>query len=133
MAETKKLTKKVIYERIIEVLKGVDIEDKEVLINRLNTDIELLNKKNTSTGGTSKTQVENAQIKNVLLAELAKIGTPVTISDLMSKSEVIANYTLENGKHLSNQKINALFIQLLEDKKIVNTKDKKKSYFTVAW
>ena len=68
----------------------------------------------------------------MLVEELAKVGKPVTITDLMNTSETVANYRLENGNALSNQKISAIFKQLVENKILVKVIDKKKSYFSIA-
>ena len=68
----------------------------------------------------------------MLVDELAKINKPITITDLMNASETIANYRLENGNALSNQKISAIFKQLVENKTLVKVVDKKKSYFSIA-
>ena len=104
----------------------------EDIVTFLNGRIEVLNNKTNGSKTPTKGQVENDKVKEMLIAELAKVGNPITISDLLTQSEVIANYVLENGKHLSNQKISALFTQLVAENKIVNTKDKKKSYFSVV-
>lgn len=66
------------------------------------------------------------------MEELAKVGKPITITDLMNSSEVVKEYRLENGNALSNQKISAIFKQLVESNKIVKVIDKKKSYFSIA-
>ena len=63
--------------------------------------------------------------------ELAKIAKPITITDLMATSEVVKNYVLENGNHLTNQKISALLKQLVDSQVVDKMIDKKKSYFTV--
>ena len=68
----------------------------------------------------------------MLVEELAKIGKPITITDLMNTSEIVKNYTLENGNNLTNQKISAIFKQLVESNKIVKVTDKKKSYFSIG-
>lgn len=122
----KKLTKKEMFEMIKEVCV-----DKTDIIDFCNHEIELLNKKNSKTGAT-KTQKENEKIANMLIEELTKIGKPISITDLMNTSEVVKNYVLENERPLSNQKISAIFKQLVENKRIVRTQDKKKTYFSIG-
>ena len=72
----------------------------------------------------------------MLVNELAKIAKPITITDLMATSEVVKNYVLENGNHLTNQKISALLNKMADPENanapIVKVTDKKKSYFSVA-
>lgn len=125
MEKIKKPTKKETLLKIREV-----VIDNEEYVSFIDHEIELLDKKN-SKNGTSKTQVENEKVKIMLVEELTKLGKPVTITELMSESEVVANYVLENGAKLSNQKISALFTQM-KDTQIVRITDKKKTYFSVV-
>ena len=121
----KKLTKKDYF----EMIKGV-CADRADIIDFCNHEIELLTRKNSKSGAT-KTQKENEVVAEMLMKELAKINRPVTITDLMNSSEIIKNYILENGNPLTNQKISAIFKQLVENKKLVKVTDKKKSYFSI--
>ena len=122
----KKLTKKDYF----EMIKGV-CADRTDIIDFCNHEIELLSRKNSKSGAT-KTQKENEIVANMLVEELAKIGKPITITDLMNTSATIKDYTLENGNNLTNQKISAIFKQLVESQKIVKVVDKKKSYFSIG-
>ena len=121
----KRLTKKDYF----EMIKGV-CADRADIIDFCNHEIELLSRKNSKSGAT-KTQKENEIVANMLIEELAKVGKPITITDLMNTSEIIKGYTLENGNNLTNQKISAIFKQLVESQKIVKIVDKKKSYFSI--
>ena len=123
----KKLTKKQMFEKVLVLVEG-----NQDLVDFVNHEIELLDRK-ASRSSETKTQKENLKVKDMLLEELVKIETPVTISDLMEKSDIVANYILDNGSKLSNQKISALFKQMVDDDKtIVKVTEKKKSYFSVA-
>ena len=122
----KRLTKKDYFEMIKEVCA-----DRTDIIDFCNHEIELLSRKNSKSGAT-KTQKENEIVANMLVEELAKIGKPITITDLMNTSETVKGYTLENGNNLTNQKISAIFKQLVESNKIVKVVDKKKSYFSIG-
>ena len=124
--ENKKVTKREYFGMIIDMCK-----DREDIVNFCKHEIELLDKKNAK-GGVTKTQKENEIVANVLMEELAKVGKPITITDLMNSSEVVKEYRLENGNALSNQKISAIFKQLVESNKVVKVIDKKKSYFSIA-
>lgn len=121
----KRLTKKDYF----EMIKGVCANNADI-VEFCNHEIELLNRKNSKSGAT-KTQKENEIVAEMLIKELAKINKPVTITDLMNTSEIVKNYTLENGNKLTNQKISAIFKQLVENKKITKVTDKKKSYFSI--
>lgn len=122
----KRLTKKDYF----EMIKGV-CADRADIVDFCNYEIELLSRKNSKSGAT-KTQKENEIVANMLVEELAKIGKPITITDLMNTSEIVKGYTLENGNNLTNQKISAIFKQLVESQKIVKVVDKKKSYFSIG-
>lgn len=122
----KRLTKKDYF----EMIKGV-CADRTDIIDFCNHEIELLSRKNSKSGAT-KTQKENEIVANMLVEELAKVGKPITITDLMNTSEIVKGYTLENGNNLTNQKISAIFKQLVESNRIVKVTDKKKSYFSIG-
>lgn len=122
----KRLTKKDYF----EMIKGV-CADRADIVDFCNHEIELLSRKNSKSGAT-KTQKENEIVANMLVEELAKIGKPITITDLMNTSEIVKGYTLENGNNLTNQKISAIFKQLVESQRIVKVVDKKKSYFSIG-
>lgn len=125
MAEIKKLTKKDYFGMIREI-----VIDNPELVAFIDHEVELLTRKNSKTSQT-KVQKENEVVAEMLIKELTKIGTPVTITDLMTASDVVKGYVLENGNHLTNQKISAIFKQLTESNQIVKVTDKKKSYFSV--
>ena len=122
----KRLTKKDYF----EMIKGLCADSADI-VDFCNHEIELLSRKNSKSGAT-KTQKENEIVANMLIEELAKVGKPITITDLMNTSEIIKGYTLENGNNLTNQKISAIFKQLVESQKIVKVVDKKKSYFSIG-
>ena len=126
--ENKKRTRKII---LGEILNLAQVQANEEYTTELNKIIAQLEKKNTKSGVT-KTQKENEIVANMLVDELEKVGKPITITDLMNASEVIKEHRLENGNALSNQKISAIFKQLVENKTLVKVIDKKKSYFSIA-
>lgn len=101
------------------------VKDNAELVAFVDHELELLARKNTGNTQT-KVQKENVAVAEMLLEELAKAGR-TTITDLMNTSEVIQNYTLENGNKLTNQKISAIFKQQLEAGNITKTVEKKKA------
>lgn len=124
--ENKKITKREYFAQLREI-----VIDRPELVAFIDHEVELLTRKNSGTTQT-KTQKENEAVMEMLIAELTKVNKPVTITDLMNTSDTIKTYVLENGNPLSNQKISALFKQLIEANRIVKVTDKKKSYFSVA-
>ena len=121
MVNTKK-SKRVLFGELLELEV---IQNNEEYKNFIKHEIELLEKK-SSNKVTTATQKENEELKKIILTTLETIGTPVTISDLQSQNDELSR------EKYSNQKINALLTQLKNENKVINTKDKKKSYFTVA-
>ena len=114
-----KMTKREMF----EMIKGVCANDTRI-VEFCAHEIELLNRKSSKSTQT-KTQIENENIKGAIVNALTEIAKPVTITEMQELNTEMANY--------SNQKLSALLKQLVEnDKKVVKTVDKKKSYFTVA-
>lgn len=126
MEKSKKLTKRDYFAKIREIVAGNT--ELEAFIDH---EVELLNKKNSGNTQT-KTQKENQEVAKMLVKELTKLAKPLTITDLMASSETVRTYTLENGNTLTNQKISAIFKQLVDAGTLVKVIDKKKSYFSVA-
>lgn len=117
MAETKKLTKKDYFTQLKEIVK-----DNVELVAFIDNELDLLSRKN-SKSTMSKTQVENENIKKVIVNALTEIGTPVTITELQKANENLAIY--------SNQKISALLKQLVDSEIIKRVVEKKVARFCV--
>lgn len=114
----KKITKRFVLNHIIENY-GKDT----LVVDYARHELELLDKKANSKTPT-KTQLENENLKEVIVKVLTNGATPMTITDIQS-----VNQELEN---LSNQKISALLTQLVKDKVVVRTTDKKRAFFSIA-
>ena len=111
----KKITKRMVLEHLIE-----NYANDTMVVDYAKHEIELLdNKKSSNTK--SKTQIENESIKNVIVETLTQLSKFVTISELQSANEELAN--------LSNQKISALLKQLVDTEIVKKQIDKKKAYF----
>ena len=113
--ENKKLTKKEKFAMIKEY-----IQDNEMLMEFIDNEINLLTKK-ASSSAKSKTQVENENIKTVIVNLLKSTSLQYTITDFQNAFEEMKDY--------SNQKLSALFTQLYKENKIERIDDKKKTYF----
>lgn len=118
-----KMTRKEMFTEIAKVVATVENPIKEEMVEFLNHQIELLDKKGSKSGPT-KTQLENEKLMADLLEAMMEMEKPVTITEFqkLSSAEVST---------LSNQKLNALLKKLKEDGKIYNEVIKKKSYFSV--
>ena len=125
MAE-KKITKRDMFNEIIKMMNGEQMSvSSQAVIDFANHEIELLNKKSSSSSGKqTKTQLENESYKEIILETLKTADKPITISELMRRNETIAE--------LSNQRVSAMLSQLWKVEKIVRTYEKKKAYFSIA-
>lgn len=121
---TKKITRKEMFAMIQAVVANSTATNKGEMVEFIEKQIAQLEKKSGSSKPT-KTQIENESLKGEILNEMAKIGKPVTISEFCENS----NSEVAN---LSNQKLSALFNQLVKAEKMVKTVDKKKSYFSLV-
>lgn len=122
MAE-KRTTKKENFYKIIEVLQANDRND---LVEIIQHEIELIEKK-AMNGKKTKTQEANEVIKDLIIAELVRIATPVTITELLQQSKELADMT-----NNSNQKVSALMTQLKDTGKVTREQVGKKATFTVT-
>ena len=121
---TKKITIKEMFAMIQGVVANSTAENKVEMVEFIEKQIAQLERKSGSSKPT-KTQLENENLKEAILEEVAKIGKPVTISEFCENS----NSEVAN---LSNQKLSALFNQLVKAEKMIKTTEKKKSYFSVV-
>lgn len=85
--------------------------------------IAQLDKKNAGGKKQTATQIANASLKDEIIASMEK-GKKYTITDMLKGFSCCAD--------LSNQKISALVRQLVNDKVLVRTEDKRKAYFELA-
>lgn len=120
----KKMTKRDYFNQVLAIVENAkeNIENYEDVKNFIEHEIELLNKKKSSTKPT-KTQVENEKIKARILEVLTEVNEVMTISELM---------TADGLEGYSNQKLSALANQLVKEEKVVKTSVKKVSYFKIA-
>ena len=130
-----KFTKNEIYSTVIALVSGTEtptFEKKdgdttvmvtvpsEVIIDRMNKDIELASKKSSKSGKPTKTQVENEQLKDAMLDAMCG-QSAMTIDEIKGICEEVAN--------LSTSKISALLTQLRESGQVDRTYIKKKAHF----
>lgn len=117
--ENKKMTKKDYFN---ELLKIGAIASNESLVDFINHELELLDRK-SSKSTLSKTQVENNSIKDIIINVLQESAKPMTITEIQLVNEDL--------KELSNQKISALLKQLVDTDLVERIVDKKKTYFQI--
>ena len=117
----KKVTKKEMFGRIIEIVEGANVQDVETIVEFLNHEIELVSKKRN---GQTKVQKANEGLIEVIYNAIAEAEKPVTVTEIyeMVKSDEIT----------SPQKVSALVKKLVDAERVVRTEEKKKAYFSVA-
>lgn len=129
-----KITKKMRFEELRGILEELG---KTELVAFVDHEIELIDKKAMNRkAGTSKKAQENQALAEIVLEELAKIGK-TTITELLKKSDVLADYVTEEGKTLSNQKISAILKPYIRTEEnatgtVIRTTEKKVTYFQIA-
>lgn len=122
---TKKMTKKEMFAMVLEVVNKAEVENKEEMVTFLNRELELLNKKSSSTN--DKKKEANAILTTQLEEAFKEMTKPVTVTEFMKLS------THEIAS-LSNQKLSYLLNAMAkeENPRIVKTVEKKVSYFSLA-
>ena len=115
MANTKKMTKREMFE-MIKANHNLSADE----IAFIDHELELLAKKNSAEKKPTAVQVANEGIKADILDGM-EIGKKYTITDLMKEIPACAE--------LSNQRVSALVRQLVNDRVVERTEEKRKAYF----
>ena len=100
------------------------VADNKELVDFIDHEVELLNKKSSSPLKPSARQVENVALKKDVLATLARLGEPVTIGQIVAETP-----SLEG---LSNQRVTHLLTDLRKDGEVERTYVKKVAHFAVV-
>ena len=119
MAE-KKLIKKDYFYMLREIVISMERQD---LVDFIDNEIELLNKKSSRTTLT-QTQKENETLKEKIVSTLTELGKYATITEIQQTNPELAD--------LSNQKMSALLKQLVDTKIVDKIIEKKKAYFKAS-
>ena len=122
---TVKVTKKDYFNALRNLVVDTEVENKTALIDFIDNELALLAKKaNSAKSKPSKAQAENEGIKTAIIAALNEAEKALTITEFQTAYPEFAEY--------SNQKLSALFKQLVDAGAVEKTVVKKKSYFSVA-
>lgn len=113
------MTKKEMFTEIRKV-----VADNAEMVAFIDHEIELLNKKSSSSRKPTKTQVENEGFKADILSALAEADNAVTIKGLMEICPSVSG--------LTNQRITHMLTDLRKDGKVVRTYVKKVAYFALG-
>ena len=118
MEKAKRLTKRDLFNRLLTL---EEVTNDNELVNFINHELELLDKKaNRTVGGQTANQKDNEEIKTQVLEALRATGK-TTISGLQKDNAEMAQY--------SNQKLSALLKQMVEAGLVERSKDKKATLF----
>ena len=117
----KKITKKEMFTNLYNLVDASKAENKLDLLNFIDHEIELLEKKSANRKST-KTQTENVGIKTEILKALED-STGMTVSQIMP---------LVGEGAYTNQKISSLLRQLVESGEVVRYTEKRVAYFRLA-
>ena len=119
-----KSTKKEKFAMVIAVVNATETENKEMLLDFLNHEVELLGKKSGSSKLT-KVQKENIALKNELYVAMLEFDRPVTIAEFKEESNSELAF-------LSTSKLSALLNQMKDEPnpRIKRVEEKKRAYFS---
>ena len=115
MSNAKKMTKREMFE-MIKANHNLSADE----IAFIDHELELLAKKNSAEKKPTAVQVENEGIKADILNGMESVKK-YNITDLMKKIPACAE--------LSNQRVSALVRQLVTDRVVERTEEKRKAYF----
>ena len=115
--ENKKMTKRDYFNALLNV---EEVKENPAMVTFIEHELELLSKKNASDRKPTATQTENEVIKAAIVAGM-------TENRLYTVTEIIKEIPACN--ELANQKVSALFRQLVAENKVDRLEEKKKAYF----
>lgn len=115
-----KLTKKEKF----AMLKAIPaVAENPILVDFIDHEVELLNKKNTSEKKPTAKQIANAAVQNEIL-DFMEVGHLYTVSELMKSVPALDG--------CSNQYASSQVRALVNAGVLVRTEDKRKAYFSLA-
>ena len=115
---TKKMTKKDHF----NMLKAIpEVAQNEILMNFIDHEIELLEKKNSSEKKPTAQQKANESFKAKIVEVLKANKNPMTITEIQKADNELGE--------MSNQRVSALVRQLKDEGLVERIEDKKKAYF----
>lgn len=117
---TKKITKKDNFNALLAIPA---VAENSALVDFINHEIELLDRKNSAERKPTAKQTENSALKSAIVDEMES-GVKYTISDMLK--------ALPSCADLTNQRVSAIVRQLVADGVVIRTEEKRKAYFSLA-
>lgn len=119
-SSAKKLTKRDHFNALLAIPA---VSDNPVLVDFINHELNLLSKKNSTDKKPTSTQQANNVLKEAII-DLLVDGNPYTVSQIIKNVPECAE--------LSNQKVSALMIQLVNEGQVEKVIEKRVSYFKLV-
>lgn len=119
-SSAKKLTKRDHFNTLLAIPA---VSDNPVLVDFINHELELLSKKNSADKKPTATQQANNALKEAII-DLLVDGNPYTVSQIIKEVPECAG--------LSNQKVSALMVQLVNEGQVEKVIEKRVSYFKLV-
>lgn len=119
-SSAKKLTKRDHFNTLLAIPA---VSDNPVLVDFINHELELLSKKNSTDKKPTATQQVNGVLKEAII-DLLVDGNPYTVSQIIKNVPECAE--------LSNQKVSALMVQLVNEGQVEKVIEKRVSYFKLV-
>lgn len=101
-----------------------EVADNAEMVDFIDHEIDLLNRKSNSPKKPTKTQVENDGFKAEIVAYLAEAGVPKTIKELQAEIPSLGG--------LTNQRITHMLTDLVKAETLAKEYVKKTPYYSVA-
>lgn len=121
-----KVTKKIVFEKLVEFVSKSNFELKTEAINYLNTDLKAIERKANATSIAKKQkEVENNELRNEIINTFKNLGKGFyNTEELKDSNEVL--------KGLSTSKISYLMKELLENQVVERKEEKRKVYYKLV-
>lgn len=123
-SNVKKVTKKDNYKELMTYVPT----DRQDLIDFINHEIELLEKKRSN--GSSKANKQVADNVELVYNALVTYGKPATASDLIAHTDLTA--LANENEIVSTQRVSAYLKKLVDSGRVTKSTDKKKTYFSIV-
>lgn len=117
----------------LALIKGEDVPTEftaDEYAAKLSAMLDKRKDKSAKSGVSAAELNRRKSLTHIILATLETCDKPVTISELQRMTPELQ--TFENGEIISGQRVSSLIKPLVESGKVVNTKDKKKSLFSLV-
>ncbi len=114
---TRKPTKR---DNFTALLKLSEVQADAKLVEFINHEIDLLDRKNTVDKKPTKTQQENEVVKSIVLSSMED-NRLYSISEMLKEFPACAD--------MSNQKLSSLVRQMVLDKQVERVEEKRKAFF----